>query len=144
MSNVEKAVTIFTNGYNCSQSVVSAYAEQFGLDHDTVLRIAGGFGGGMGRRGEVCGALTGAFMVLGLKYGSVESGNTEAKQHTYELVYEAAERFRARNGCIHCNELLGIDIHNPEERARATEQELFSLKCPDFVRSAAEILEELL
>ena len=67
MSNAEKAVTTFTNGYSCSQAVVSAYAEQFGLDHDTALRIAGGFGGGMGRRGEVCGALTGAFMVIGLK-----------------------------------------------------------------------------
>jgi len=144
MSNVEKAVTIFNNGYNCSQSVVSAYAEQFGLDNETALRIAGRFGGGMGRRGEVCGALTGAIMVIGLKYGSVESGNTESKNHTYELVYEAAKRFRARNGCIHCNELLGIDIHNPEDRARAVEQNLFSSKCPDFVRDAAEILEELL
>jgi len=144
MSNVEKAVSCFNEGFSCSQSVLSAYAGQFGLDRETALRLAGGFGGGMGRMGEVCGALTGAFMVIGLKYGSAESGESDSKIRTYELVYEAAERFRARNGCMRCRDLLGIDIHNPEEREQAREQGVFSTKCPGFVRDAAEIIEELL
>ena len=80
MTSVERAVSCFEKGFSCSQAVFSTYAEHSGLDHETALRIAGGFGG-MGRMGETCGALSGAFMVIGLKYGSTVCGNNPEKEY---------------------------------------------------------------
>jgi C_GCAxxG_C_C family probable redox protein len=144
MNKVERAVSCFNDGFSCSQAVLSTYGAQFGLDRDRALKVAGAFGGGMGHMGETCGAVTGALMVIGLKYGQTRVEDKEAKKKTYRLVKEFVEKFSARNGSINCTELLGCDLSTPDGMQRANEQNLFTTRCPKFVQDAAEILEELL
>jgi C_GCAxxG_C_C family probable redox protein len=144
MSMAEAAVARFQEGCSCSQAILSTYGEQFGLDWETALKVAAGFGGGMGRMGGTCGAVTGALMVLGLKYGGTNAGDSEAKETTYERVREFAARFTARHGSVACKDLLGCDISSPEGLAAARERGLFSTICPKFVRDAAELLEAML
>ncbi len=144
MNKVESAVFSFNNGFNCSQSVLLAYCQEFGLDSQVASRLSTGFGGGMGRMAGVCGAVTGAFMVLGLKYGKMRAEDNEPKQKTYKLVRKFAEKFKARNDSIACKDILGYDISTPQGLRTAREEALFSKLCPKFVQDAAEILEEML
>ena len=141
MTPVETAVVRFEEGYNCSQAVLSAFAEKLGMDHATAVKIASGFGGGMGRMGETCGAVSGAYMALGLKYGGVD---TASKERTYQLVREFARRFLATRDSLRCRDLLGCDISTPEGLRHAREQGLFKSVCAKYVREAAEIVEDLL
>lgn len=143
MSKIEQAVERFDNGFNCSQAVVASYCEEFGLDCETASKVATGFGGGM-RMGETCGAVTGAFMVLGLKYGNTTAEDQESKGKTYGRIVEYTNRFKARNGSVLCKELLACDISTPEGMKKAQEDGLFDSICPKMVRSAAEIIEEML
>ena len=144
MNKVESAVFAFNNGFNCCQSVLLAYCQEFGLNSQVASRLSTGFGGGMGRMAGVCGAVTGAFMVLGLKYGKMRAEDNEPKQKTYKLVREFAEKFKARNDSIACKDILGYDIRTPQGLRTAREEALFSKLCPKFVQDAAEILEEML
>ena len=144
MNRIESALSIFNDGLNCSQSIVCAYANHFGLSRDIALRISTGFGGGMARMAGVCGALTGAFMIVGLKYGAVSGKDKKAKERTYRYVRELAGRFRARNGSVMCKDLLGCDIGRPTGRKMAKEKDLHTTLCLNFVRDSAEILEDLL
>lgn len=144
MNQSEHAVACFKEGFNCAQAVFSTYAPQMGLERETALKIAGTFGGGMGRLGEVCGAVTGALMALGLRYGCVDAQNTEGKEEAYRLVRELADQFKARHGDILCRELLGCDISMPEGRKLAHESGLFANLCPQLVRDAAEIVGQML
>lgn len=114
------------------------------MDRETALKLAAGFGGGMGRMADTCGAVTGAFLALGLKYGPATAGDSRAKEKTYELVREFASRFKARNGSLACRDLLGCDISAPDGWQRARQQKLTSTVCPKIVQDAAETLEELL
>ena len=140
---VEKAVERFKSGFNCSQAVLGSYCEQFGLDCEQAFKVATGFGGGM-HIGETCGAVTGAFMVLGLKYGSTTAEDKAAKAKTYEKVVEYTNKFKARNGSVVCKELLGCDISRPDGMKKAQEDGLFDSICPRMVQGASEILEEML
>ena len=145
MSIADTATACFDEGFNCSQAVFSAFAPQLGLDRVTALKVAGPFGGGIGRMGETCGAVTGALMVIGLKYGQTISEDKASKDKSYELVKQFAERFKDRNhGCLICRELLGADISTPEGMQKIKEKQAFTTMCPKFVRDAAEIVEELL
>lgn len=144
MTRPEKAVELFNQGFSCSQAVISAYADAVGLDPETALKVAAGFGGGMGRMAGTCGAITGAVMILGLKFGGATAENAEAKEKTYKRVRELVARFKARHGTMTCCELLGQDISTPEGLREAKDQQLFTTRCPKFVQSAAEILEELI
>ncbi len=143
MSHVERAVRRFAEGFNCSQAIISAYAEPLGLEEEIALKIAAGFGGGMGRLGRTCGAVTGAFMVLGLRYGR-NSPDQAAKERIYARIREFADRFNARNASLTCKGLLGVDISTPEGHELARKKQLFTTVCPRFVRDAAEVLEEML
>lgn len=143
MSRVDLAVERFGSGFNCSQAVVGSYCEELGVDCETAFKMATGFGGGM-RMGETCGAVTGAFMVLGLKYGNAAAEDKEAKALAYEKVMEFADRFKGRNGSVVCKELLGCDISRAEGRKRADENGLYRSVCPKMVGEAVEILEEML
>ena len=140
----EQAARKFRKGFNCSQAVLSVYAEEFGLCRETALKIACGFGGGMGRMVRTCGVVTGAFMVVGLKYGNVDANEKEIKGKTYGLVREFARRFEKHNGSVICKELLGCDISGPEGLKSAKDNGLFASVCPGLVRDAVEILEEML
>ncbi len=141
-TKVEQAVSLFKQGYNCSQAILAAYAEHPDLRRKTALKLACGFGGGM-RMAETCGAVTGAFMVIGLKYGPSDAEDKNAKEKTYELVREFTEKFNSRNGSVICKELLGCDISTREGAKIAKENNLRSSLCPKMIRDAAEIIEEM-
>ncbi len=134
----------FMGGYNCAQAVLSAFSADFDLPIDLAYRLGAPFGGGMGRLGEVCGAVTGAFMVLGLKYGNTSATDQPAKERAYLTTADFAHRFRERQGSILCRDLLGMDISDPQALQIARETALFTTRCPIFVRVAIEVLEELL
>jgi len=124
--------------------VLSSFGEEFGLDRERALKVAGAFGGGMARMGETCGAVTGSLMVIGLKYGKTKAGDEGARERTYELVGEFIKRFKSRHGTMCCRELLGYDLSSPEERAAVGEKGLFTTLCPQLVRDAVQILEDIL
>ncbi len=144
MSKVNNADTCFKKGFSCSQAILSTFAQEFDLDREMALRVAGAFGGGMGRMGKTCGAVTGAFMVIGLKYGNTRAEDSETKEKAYRLVNEFTKRFEARNKTIECRKLLGYDISTPEGYKLIYEKGITKDLCPGFVKDAAEILEEIL
>ena len=115
-----------------------------GLERELALRVAGAFGGGMARMGEACGAVTGALMVIGLKYGMTQAKDEGARDKTYKLAQEFMARFKERHGSMVCRELLGYDLSKPEGRKAAHDKGLFSTLCPELVRDAVEILEQML
>ncbi len=143
-SKADQAVACFNNNFNCSQAVFSTFCESLGLDPAIALKIACGFGAGMGYSGETCGAVTGALMLIGLKYGKSTPENNQAKDKTYALVQEFAKRFREIHGSLKCKELLPYDISISEELKKAREEGLFATVCPELVKSAAAIVEEIL
>jgi C_GCAxxG_C_C family probable redox protein len=143
-SKVEATVDCFREGFTCSQAVLSTYGGEFGLERETALKAAAGFGAGMGRLGEVCGAVTGALLVIGLKHGQTEAKDKETKEKTYALVRDFSSRFKVRHGSLLCRELLGCDLGTAEGMAMAREKGYFTEICPRFVRAAAEILEDVL
>jgi C_GCAxxG_C_C family probable redox protein len=144
MKDTERAQAAFKSGVNCSPVTLSTYGPRYGLDEKTALRIALGFGAGMGRLGATCGAVTGAFMVLGLKHASENDSDNERKEKTYAAVREFAKRFEARNGSIICKELLGCDLGTHEGMKQVKEKDLVNTACPKYVKDSAEILEEML
>lgn len=136
MSEINEAIELFKNGYVCSQAVFAAYSPQLGLDKQQALKIGACFGSGM-RKGEVCGACTGALMVLGLKYG-------ESKEKSNEACKNFLEMFEKENGSYICNDLLGCDITTPEGVEYAVENNLFKEFCPKMVESAAKIVKNMI
>lgn len=144
MCKPDCAVECFNNGFNCAQAVFSTYCEQLGLDKTTALRIAGGFGGGMGHIGETCGAVTGAFMLVGLKHGKINKDDNDAREKTYALVKEFTRQFKDINGFVKCTELLGYDISTAEGLKAAREANLWDTVCAKLVRDSAQIAEGLL
>ncbi len=141
MNPVETAVERFQNGHSCSQAVFTALAEPMGLDYATALRVATAFGGGMGRMGATCGAVTGALMALGLKYGGVEP---EAKDLTYRLVRQFADEFRERHETLQCRDLIGCDLSTEEGREQSRANDTHNTICVGLVRQAVVIAEKLL
>ncbi|MBD3306044.1 hypothetical protein GF339_06650 [candidate division KSB3 bacterium] len=144
MTHKDRALQLFDQGCNCCQSVCTAYADELGLDHETALKLSSGFGGGMGRLTNTCGVVTGAFMILGLYYGSGRVGDKVTKEQVYDYVRVFAEKFTDRHGTLMCRELLDCDISTPEGHAQAKAQNLFATRCRGFVGDSAEILEEML
>lgn len=138
----EQAVKRFNEGYNCAQAVLGAFSEKYGMKQEDAYKIATGFGGGI-RNGEACGAVTGGVLAISLKYGNstLEEGNT--KMLCYQKTLEFTGAFRERKGSIVCRDLLGCDIGQPDGAKYATEAGLFKCVCPDAVKEAVEILEEL-
>jgi len=138
------AVARFQEGYVCSQSVLSAFAERFDLPPELAFRIASAFGAGMARRGEVCGAVTGALMVIGLEAGYTDPQDEAAKAVTNQLTEQLMQAFEARHGSILCRELLGYALSNPDELRQVREQGLFESLCPRLVEDSVNILTVLL
>jgi C_GCAxxG_C_C family probable redox protein len=128
---------------NCAQSVLVAFCEELGLKKEDALRIAMGFGGGMGHTGGTCGAVTGACMVIGLKTKLTSDNLPACKEKAYALVYEFDVRFKQRYPSALCGELLGYDLRNPAQIEAAKAAGIFATKCPSFLREAVEILESL-
>jgi C_GCAxxG_C_C family probable redox protein len=143
-NETEKAVSRFNEGFNCAQALLSAFASRFGLSEEEALRLATPFGGGIARMGEVCGAVSGALMALGLRHGYSRQEDKEAKEACYGTASVFAARFRARHGSIVCRELLGCDLTSTEGTAHFKEKNLLTTVCAVVVRDAAEIVSELL
>ena len=146
MNEKERAMELFHEGYNCSQSVFTAFAYRFGIDEDTAKKISAGLGGGVGRMREVCGAVSGAAMVIGSICSATDGKDSESKQKNYELVREFADRFTKRNGTVICRELLGLEVKmeniaKPESR---TAEYYKKRPCVELVGDAAEILAEII
>lgn len=135
------AGNLHAGGFNCAQSVFAAFAEQSGVTPEFALRLAAPFGGGMGRKGEACGALTGALMVLGLRYGNDQP---EGKEEIYRITREFIAGFEQRHGTIVCRQLLGQDISTPEGLQAARDANLFSTTCPALVEATAKALHAFL
>ena len=144
MSRTHRAVQAFEHDFACSQSVLSAFADPADMSRDTALRVAAGFGGGLARSGEICGAVAGAVMALSLKHCGTPAEEPLSKEQAYPAVREFLARFRELHGTLQCRDLLGVDIGAPGGLERAREQDLFKSRCPVFVRDAARILEVLL
>ena len=137
-----QAVDTFRDGINCTQAILSAWGSRHGLDRDTAMKLGGAFGSGM-NMGETCGAVTGALMIIGLRHAKVANAGFLSRNRTVRETRSFLERFKARNGTVVCKELLGCDLGTPEGRAAARRDRSFKTRCPQFVRDAAEILEEL-
>jgi C_GCAxxG_C_C family probable redox protein len=144
MQRIETAVQRFTNGYNCAQAVFTTYAPWFGVGQSDALRLATGFGGGMGRLQEVCGAVSGAFLAIGACCGMRQPADEAAKEKTYGLVHELGTRFASLHGSLLCRELLGCDLNTEEGKAQFKERKLKDTKCVGYVRDACRLLEGML
>jgi C_GCAxxG_C_C family probable redox protein len=144
MTKADDAHRSFISRFTCSAAVFSAFSKDMNLDPDTAKKIACGFGAGISKTGNICGAVTGAIMVIGLKYGKVEAGDDAATETTRTLTRGFISEFTTKNGSINCTDLLGCNLSDPDEYARARDEELFVTKCPMLVRDAADILENIL
>ena len=142
-NHAKKAVDYYSHNFNCSQGVFTVYAVEHGIDEKLALKLATNFGGGA-RKGEMCGAVSGALMVLGLLYGHSESDDLDTKAKSYAMSEDYMSRFIQKNSSVVCRELLGYDLSKPEEKAIIMEKNLFRTFCPEVIRSAVEILDELL
>ncbi|MBR3148760.1 MAG: C_GCAxxG_C_C family protein [Eubacterium sp.] len=139
----DRAKDLFLSGYNCAQAVFLAFADKYGIDDDTAVKLASSFGGGMGRSREVCGALSGALLVNGMETGTTDVSDVDAKTKNYESAREIMDAFRSDNGSIYCRELLGLTKKPESATPDARTNEYYKKRpCPDIVYSAALVLEE--
>lgn len=144
-SRSQRAMELFQQGYNCAQAVLGAFCEELGMDLEAAVKISSSFGGGMGRLHEVCGAVSGMFMVAGLKYGYTSPTDTEAKRAHYRRIQALAGRFEQENGSIVCRNLLGLadgksGVH-PGERVERPKKKR---PCVELVGHAAELMEHMI
>lgn len=145
-SRSQSAAEYFSGGYNCSQSVFLAFADKYGIDRETALKLSCSFGGGMGRMRQVCGAVSGMALVCGMETGNTDSGNQQKKTENYETMRRLAGEFKKINGSIVCGELLGLTKEKQKEETAApslrTAEYYKKRPCKELVRCAAEILEK--
>jgi C_GCAxxG_C_C family probable redox protein len=144
MTKADDALASFNSGFTCSSAIFSAFSEELELDNETAKKIACGFGAGISKTGNICGAVSGAIMVIGLKYGKTKLGDDAATEKTRALTRQFIQEFAAKNGSVNCTELLGYNLSKVDEYEKAREKKLFVTKCPELVRDAAAILEKIL
>jgi C_GCAxxG_C_C family probable redox protein len=145
MKKPDKAVEYFRNKFNCSQAVFTVFGTEHGMPENECLKVACAFGGGMGRQQLTCGAVTGAMMALGLKYGKGLNDNEEKKQQTYSKTRELFAEFIKLHGSTNCRELLnGLDMNNPEDHKKIIEQRLFDVECENYVSDSVTIVEKIM
>ena len=140
-SPAETALTVFSNNFNCSQSVLSAFAAQLGLDEQIALKMASPFGGGVARRGDLCGAVTGALLALGLARGADKPAR---KEEIYRLSQEFMRRFEEKHGTILCRDLIDCDLSISTGSQAAKDRGVFKTICPGLVSDAVEITQALI
>ena len=138
----KKAANTFIKGHNCSQSVLLMMCQHWGIENSLIPQIATGFGGGIGRSGSVCGALTGGVMAISVQYGTNEP-SAEKRLRSYELSRRFIEKFEKRNGGVLCRELIGYTLADPDEHEKAVKENVFQKKCARYVEDAVKILLEL-
>jgi C_GCAxxG_C_C family probable redox protein len=141
MTHAEKAMEKFMSGFNCAQAVLHTYSPELKFDPDCALRIANGFGAGMGRKQEVCGAVSGAILVIGLLYGRGENDGAERTEKTYATVRKLIEAFTDKYGSVSCRQLLGGCSLVTEEGRERFRDERLKEKCKEFAGATCEILD---
>lgn len=145
MDRTEKALAWFDNNYNCAQSVLTSFAEEVDMPEDELLRVACAFGGGMGRQQLTCGAVTGAAMLLGLKYGKGKNDSNDKKLLTYDKTVELFNEFVKVNGSTSCLKLLNnLDMRNEVDYSDIVGQNLFHVNCRKYVADAVKITEQII
>ena len=145
MTRREKAMDNFMKGYNCSQSIVLAFADMLPVKEKDLLKMASSFGGGMGRLREVCGAVSGMFMVAGFLYGYDGPETGEVKADHYARIQELARRFEEEHGSIVCREMLGLNVRHDVPVPEARTKEYYKKRpCPEIIGDAAQILEQFI
>ncbi len=143
MTRREVAMDNFMKGYNCSQSIVLAFADMLPVEKSYLSRMASSFGGGMGRLREVCGAVSGMFMVAGFLYGYDGPETGQVKADHYARIQELAKRFEEEHGSIVCREMLGLSVRHDVPTPEARTKEYYQKRpCPEIIGDAAEILEQ--
>ena len=146
-NRIQRAVELFKSGYNCSQSVVAAFADLYGFTEEQALRMSASFGGGIGRMRQTCGAACGMFLLAGLDTGAVDAEDRAGKSHNYEVVQQLAEKFRAENGSLICAELLGLSTtaaHRDTQAEPRTDLYYKKRPCVEMVETAARIFADYL
>lgn len=139
----QEVLTMFGEGFDCSQIVLSNVCDKLGITKEEALKIAACFGGGMWH-GETCGCVVGALIALGIKNATVKPNDKEQKDKLLALKAKFEEEFCKKNNSCICKEILGYDLSKPEEMAKIQEENLLATKCPKVVLSACEILEKML
>ncbi len=134
---------MFREGFNCAQSILTSFAPFIKLNEHDALRTSSAFGGGMGRQQEICGVLTGAYMVIGCLYGKTTADDDEANERTIELVKDITGRFAALHGNTHCRMLIGADLNTPEGREHIEMNDLFSKRCELYIETVCHLLKEI-
>ncbi len=143
MTKTDLAVIKMSEGFNCAQSIAAAFAREVGLDVSAAIKIAGVFGGGLAHHGHVCGAVSGALMIIGMKYNGIES-DYASRELGFAIGTDFIEEFESRHQTIDCKDLIGCDLSTPEGLKRFKDSGIFRNICPRWVKEAAEILETLL
>jgi C_GCAxxG_C_C family probable redox protein len=145
MDRSEKALSYFDNKFNCAQSVLTAFADESGLSEEESLRVSCAFGGGMGRQQHTCGAVTGAAMALGLRFGKGKNDSDEKKLNTYDKTVELFDEFTKLNGSTNCHQLLNnLNMRDEKELELINEQNLFHTNCRKYVADAVRIAENII
>ncbi len=139
----ETAASLFEQGFTCGQAVLAAFAREGGLSRDAALRLGCAFGGGVARLGGTCGAVNGGLMAIGLRFGQTAADQQDAREKTYAATRSFLDEFRKEHRSDVCRELLGVDISTSEGRETAMKTNLFTTRCPLYVRSAARIISSL-
>jgi C_GCAxxG_C_C family probable redox protein len=143
VSKAEQAVAAFEEGANCAQAMLSTYGPALGLDADVAMRIGAPLGGGLARLGRTCGAVTGAIILIGLLHSRARASSSNGRHSVYDVAATFVQEFEARSGSTLCRELLGCDLATEAGRRRADEEGLHSKVCPNLVRDAAQLFEQL-
>jgi C_GCAxxG_C_C family probable redox protein len=145
MKRSEIAVDKFLNGYNCAQAVLYSFCDYLNLDKDTAMKLSCGFGAGMSRKEEVCGAVSGGIMVIGMIYGRGESQDRSLTEQTYQVTREFMDKFSERQGTFICRRLLGgCELTTPEGQREFKEKDLLNKVCKECVRAVVEIIEDII
>jgi C_GCAxxG_C_C family probable redox protein len=140
----ETAGELFSKGFNCAQSVLAARSDQTGIPVTEALKLATGFGAGMAMLQKTCGAVTGAYMAIGARYGRVKPEDSGARDRTYSLIERFNQKFIELHGSLECRELLGVDLKTPEGAGEAEQGAYFETRCRRLVEDASTILEDLI
>ena len=140
----EKAIATFRPGLNCAQAVITAYADDLNINNDLAVNISCGFGGGMGRLQETCGAVTGSYMVLGIFNGNKYSDNKDKKEITYSMIQKFSEKFKSLNGTTECKSLIKCDLKTEEGQRYAKENKLFDTICEKCISDSLKIIKDLI
>ncbi len=142
MTKKEKVLSVFHNNLNCAQSILTVYGKDFGIDEKSAKGIACGFGSGIGKTQQLCGAVTGAVMILGAKYFD-ENNTAETKEKVYTKTREMIKSFEEKNKCSDCRNLLGIDISAEKGLQHAYDKDVFNLQCKKYLSDICDLLDKL-